>query len=213
MTRQSASWRWPLGLSLSCAACICLCSLLILLASCGGKTRDPVDQSQIPATKPAPARSKDQVHWTYEPKALELIIHSDPELNSHHGFAHATTVCIYQLTRPGPFQTKAAKQSGLKELLECNASGQSVVQAQRLFIQPGHNKTMHFARAEKARHVGLVAGYFQLRPDKVTRLYHIPLQNKKSGTLWWSKDNYTPGKLTMQVLLGPHSIQSVGERE
>ncbi|MGM0538287.1 MAG: type VI secretion lipoprotein TssJ [Thermodesulfobacteriota bacterium] len=184
---------------------------MLLLVSCGGKKSEP-DQSQIPNTTPAPAQSKDQVHWTYEPDALELTIYADKELNSYHGYSHATTLCIYQLTRPGPFQNKAATRSGIKELLECNASDQTMVQAHRMFIQPGHNGTQTFARAEKARHVGLVAGYYHLKPEQVTRLYHIPLENKASGALWWSKDNYTPGKLTIRVLLGPHSMQRVGER-
>jgi len=183
---------------------------LPLVLSCGGGKAKP-DSSGVPTTKPAPAHSPDRVHWTYEPDALQLTVYADKELNSYEGYPHATKLCVYQLKTPEEFQKLASNRSGVRELLKCKGFDASVVHFQKKFIQPGHNSTLSLDRAEGAKHVGLAAGYYDLNPGQVTRVYHIPVHKEETGHLWWSQDNYTPGKLHMQLLFGPHSIQRVGE--
>lgn len=195
------------------AGLVLLGSLICLVfLSCGGGAQKGQDSSGVPATKPAPAHSKDQVHWTFEPDAIELRVYARNNLNTYNGYPHATMLCLYQLKKPGAFQKRASSKSGIRELLQCQSFDPSVAQSHRMFIQPGQNRTKMLDRAEKARHVGVAAGYSALVPGHVTRLYHIPIQNKESGMFWWSQNNYTPGKLTMQLLFGAHSIQRVGER-
>mgnify|MGYP006295149743 CR=1 FL=1 len=185
--------------------------LILSLSACGGG-KDKSDKSRIPATRPAPVEDPSKVHWTFEPGALELIIYSQKDLNSYNGHAHSTLLCIYQLQEPSGFKQLASSKSGVKKLLQCESFDSTVVHFEKHYIQPGHNSTMSLARAEKAKHVGLVAGYYQLNPGSVTRLYNIPLHKEKKGFLWWSKNQYTPGKLSMRILLGAHSMQRVGEK-
>jgi type VI secretion system VasD/TssJ family lipoprotein len=193
------------------ASLLALLLAVLLPAACGGNGKNKPDPSKVPATKPAPAESPDKVHWTYEPDAIELIIYADENMNTYNGYAHTTMLCIYQMKKPGAFKQLASSEAGVRKLLECSGFDPSVAHFEKIFVQPNQNSTRSMARAEKAKHVGLVAGYYDLKPEGVTRMYDIPLHKEETGMLWWSKDNYTPGKLSMKLLLGPHSIQRVGE--
>ncbi|MFO8032555.1 MAG: type VI secretion system lipoprotein TssJ [Desulfohalobiaceae bacterium] len=190
--------------------CILFFALLTLTACGGGK--DKPDPSQVPATKPAPAEDPAKVHWTYEPEVLELKVYSKKDLNSYNDHAHATRLCIYQLRKPSDFKQLAASKSGVKKLLQCKSFASSVVDFEKHYIQPGQDVSLTLDRAENAKHVGLVAGYYDLNPKNVSRLYDIPLHKEKEGHLWWSKELYTPGKLTMKVLFDTHGMQRVGEK-
>jgi type VI secretion system VasD/TssJ family lipoprotein len=192
--------------------CILFGLLVVLsLTACGGG-KDKSDKSQIPATKPAPAEDPSKVHWTFEPGALKLMIYSKKDLNSYNGYPHSTLLCIYQLRETSGFKQLASSRTGIKKLLQCKSFDASVAHFEKHYVQPGHNSTMSLARAENAKHVGLVAGYYELNPGSVTRLYNIPLHEEKKGFLWWSKKQYRPGKLSMKLLLGAHSMQRVGEK-
>ncbi len=191
---------------------ICILFLALLaLTACGG-SKDKSDPSKIPATKPAPAEDPAKVHWTYEPGALELKVYSKKDLNSYNDHAHATMLCIYQLRKPSGFKQLSDSSSGIKKLLQCESFDSSVADFEKHYIQPGQNDTLTLDRAEKAKHVGLVAGYYSQDPQSMSRLYNIPLHKEKKGHLWWSKKQYTPGKLTMKVLFGAHGMQRVGEK-
>ena len=192
--------------ALLCALGLCL----LLCAACGGGKNGSGSGNSVP--KPTPAAKPSEVHWTYQPGTLELKIQAHNDLNTYNDHAHATRLCIYQLRKPSGFKQLATSKGGIRKLLQCQNFDSSVVDFEKHSIQPGHNSTLHLARAENAKHVGLVTGYYDLAPGNVTRLYTIPLHKTHSGLLWWSKTKYAPGKLTMRVLLGAHSMQRIGEQ-
>lgn len=126
------------------------------------------------------------------------------------GFSHNILLCTYQLTAPAAFQELAANLGGIRKLLECARFDQTVVHVERRFISPGQESSFVLDRAEGAQHVGLAAGYNDLQPGLVTTIYSFPALQDREGIWPWSSDVYNPGPLTMDILLGPNSIQRMG---
>ncbi|PTN35975.1 type VI secretion system lipoprotein TssJ [Desulfonatronum sp. SC1] len=184
--------------------------LLFFLSACHGYPP--------PGKKPPPkpwetlqnAASPDQVKWTYLPGGLTLNLKADKDLNLFEGFSHNILLCTYQMSSPAAFQELAANLGGIRKLLECARFDQSVVHVERRFISPGQESTFVLDRAEGAQHIGLAAGYNDLQPGLVTTLYSFPVVTGRDGWWPWSSDVYNPGTLTMDILLGPNSIQRMG---
>lgn len=188
--------RWSLLFALLCC---------VALAACGGSKPPPK-----PYEVPQKAESPQAVKWGYAPRALTLNLNADAELNSHEGFSHNLVLCIFQLSEPSVFEELAANEGGIRKLLACDRFDKSVVHYERRFVNPGSNATLSLDRAEGAQFLGVAAGYYDLQPGLVTRTWQFPLKVDQEGMLFWKSDVYSPGTLTMDLLLGPISIQRMG---
>lgn len=188
------------------AAGLALSLIVVMLGtvSCASKAPPPK-----PWQIPQDAKSPEQLKWTYEPKGLTLDITADENLNPYSGFAHTTLLCVYQLSTPAAFQDLSNTEGGLLKLLQCDGFDPSAVKTDRLFITPGEKTTKVFDRAEGASHVGLVAGFYQLKPGSASVLAAFPVTRARKH-LWSVKHVYNPGTLTLTVLVGPDSIQNQG---
>jgi len=186
-----------------------VCFALVLMMIVGGTVSCASKPPPKPWQVPQDAKSPDQLKWTYEPKGLTLDITADENLNPFSGFAHTTLLCVYQLSAPAAFQELSGNEGGLVKLLQCDRFDPTAVKAERLFITPGEKTTKVFDRAEGASHVGLVAGFYQLKPGSATVLSGFPV-TKTRKHMWSVKHVYNPGTLTLTVLVGPDSIQNQG---
>ena len=83
----------------------------------------------------------------------------------------------------------------------------SAIACTRIFVDPGKNQKTLVDRAEGAKYVAIVAGYYKLDKDKIIRLYQIPEVNQKYGFLKLKKKK-VPGKLELTLNLGPKEIIS-----
>jgi type VI secretion system VasD/TssJ family lipoprotein len=128
----------------------------------------------------------------YRPNAITLDIKSDPHLNLYQERAHPVYLCIYQLKEPNWFIQSVAENGGIENLMSCGRLDQSVALAKRVVVQPGRNLVETGDRAEGARYLGLVAGYYDLRKETSARLYEM----KKS-------------RFGMTMELGSREIQQV----
>ena len=189
--------RWGLLSALLCC---------VALAACGGSKPPPPKPYEVPQK----AESPQAVKWGYAPRALTLNLNADAELNSHEGFSHNLVLCIFQLSEPSVFEELAANEGGIRKLLACDRFDKSVVHYERRFVNPGSNATLSLDRAEGAQFMGVAAGYYDLQPGLVTRTWQFPLKVDQEGMLFWKSDVYSPGTLTMDLLLGPISIQRMG---
>lgn len=178
-------------------------ALFLSFTACGGATSAARPESQQNAASP------EQVQWTYQPNGLTLNLTADANLNPFEGFTHNLLLCVYQLSDPTLFEELSASEGGIEKLLACASLDQGMAEAQRHFISPGESAHLVLARAAGARYVGLVAGYNDLQPGKVTALHPFPVIAHHHGWWPWSKA-YAPGNLTLQVLLNSNSIQSTG---
>jgi type VI secretion system VasD/TssJ family lipoprotein len=149
--------------------------------------------------------------WRYEQGAIHLNLQADFQLNLYEGQPHTLLVCVYQLRDPNAFNQLTEDEDGLYKLLECSRFDSSVVNSKRLFIQPGQTLTDTLDRAEGARYVAVVAGYYLVRKESLVRLYKIPWFVEKKGFLRRSKVS-KPGPLKIDLVLGSEQIQDSGRQ-
>jgi type VI secretion system VasD/TssJ family lipoprotein len=150
-----------------------------------------------------------QLDWSFEPGAIRIRVKADEQLNLYRNEAHTLALCLYQLATPDAFKDKVRTVNGVTNLLDCQRFDPSVVTAKRIIVQPGEDRTIFMDRAEKVRHLGLAAGYFELDPAAATRLYPVPIEERDEGFLF-SDIVRTPGKLFVNLFLGPREIQTAG---
>jgi type VI secretion system VasD/TssJ family lipoprotein len=150
--------------------------------------------------------------WRYEKEAIRLHLKSDPRLNLYEDSPHTLLFCIYQLTDPNAFNQQKEEKEGVAKLLECTRFDPSVATSKRMVIQPGQDTTLLLDRAENAKYVGVVAGYYHLQKDYATKLKQVPLQEEIKGG-WFSKTKVVkPGILKLELYLGPQAIQEIKGR-
>jgi type VI secretion system VasD/TssJ family lipoprotein len=137
--------------------------------------------------------------WKYEKDAVRLHLQSDPNLNLFAGSPHTLILCVYHLRDPNAFHQTVDERDGLVKLLECSRFDPSVTYAKRFVVQPRQQLTETLDRAEGARYVAVVAGYSELRKDRVTRFYEIPV----------TAISKRPDRLDIELYLGAQEIQAL----
>lgn len=166
----------------------------------GGSASSSADAQQPPKSQP---------QWTYAPNSLELRFHADKMLNAYDEQGHTLILCVYQLSDPNGYNKLAKTQAGLRKLLECKDFDKTAVYYQRLVVQPGEDQVAPLNRAEKAKWVAVAAGYYDLAPQRSTRLFEIPVITRDEG--FFTTDLVrNPGKLLVNLFLGPTGIQLIG---
>jgi type VI secretion system VasD/TssJ family lipoprotein len=128
----------------------------------------------------------------YQANAITMNIKGNPQLNLYHDRSHPVYLCIYQLKEPNWFNQSAAENGGIENLMSCGRLDPSVAFAKRLVVQPGQELVESGDKAEGARYLGIVAGYYTLRKESVVRLYDIP-----------------KSRFSFTLELGPREIQNI----
>jgi len=139
--------------------------------------------------------------WRYEEKAINLSFEAEGMLNVRGGVPHPLAICVYQLGEPGAFKDLAQSADGLYRLLECTAFDASVVDAKRVIVNPGKGRKVSLDRAEGARFVGIVAGYYTIDKGRMVRFFSIPWQ-----TAGVSSGVQAPLPLNVTIRLGAKGI-------
>lgn len=148
--------------------------------------------------------------YVYDRDAIVLSLKADPSLNLYSEEPHTLAICVYQLRNPNAFIQLGHEKQGLSKLMECTVFDPSVTSAKMEFAQPGKELKQVLDRAEGAKCVGIVAGYYSVEgdipdPRKVTRLFFVPVHDKilRSPKV---------EKLEIGLYLGPHEIQDTKEK-
>jgi type VI secretion system VasD/TssJ family lipoprotein len=142
--------------------CLCSCSVFSGSKDKGGDTGKPA----IP----------------YEKESIILNIRSDPQLNLFQGQPHSLALCTYQMKDPNAFNQLADERNGLSRLMECERFDPSVLSSKRIIVHPGRQLKEVRDRAEGARYLGIVAGYYPLEKYRVLLLYPLPFPSSKGGS-------------------------------
>lgn len=150
-----------------------------------------------------PQTVKTGVEWGFEPNAIRVSLTADSGLNFYEGTPHTVVVWVYQLSNPNKFNQLADERTGLTKLLEGGQFDPTVGDFKREFVQPGRTVSMTLDRAEGAKYVAVVAGYYALAKENATRLVQIPVVEVTQGNVLVSK----PARILLDVYLGPQSIQ------
>ncbi len=173
------------------AKIIALISLLFICSSC----------SMMPWSKSKPKSAYDAKSGyepRYEKNALTMNIKSDPLLNLYQERAHSLVICLYELKEPNMFNQLSDERDGIYKLMECGRFDGSVAYSRRQIVQPGVDASDVRDRAEGAKYLGVAAGYFDIKKSGTTRL--VPI------------DNVRPGKIIIDLILGPREIQDIRVR-
>lgn len=111
--------------------------------------------------------------YKYERRAIGVTLKGDPKLNLYQGSPHTLVVCLYQLMDPNAFNQLADEKDGVQKLLECNRFDGSVAYFKRMVVQPDQEVKEALDRAEGAKYLGVVAGYYTSK-ERPIRLYLLP---------------------------------------
>jgi type VI secretion system VasD/TssJ family lipoprotein len=168
-----------------------LLGLFLLTCSCAARV----------VTNPVP-------EWRYEKEAIHLHLKADLRLNLYEGKPYTLVMYVYQLTTPNAFKELSRDKEGLAKLLESNRFDPSVADSQKLIIHPGQELTKRLDRVEGAQYVAIVAGYYDLQKDRVTRFFNIPVLEETTGVFKRIK-TARPGTLLINLYLGPQGIRNM----
>jgi type VI secretion system VasD/TssJ family lipoprotein len=143
--------------------------------------------------------------WTYEKDALQIHLIADPKLNFESGVPHTLVTCVYQLKDPNAFNQLSEDINGIYKLLDCGLFDAGVATAKRLIVHPGQDVNVLLDRAEGAKYVAVVCGYYILEKARMIRLYEIPVAVEEKGLVKRTK-TALPQKLKVDVNLGMEQI-------
>ena len=154
--------------------------------------------------------------WTYGPRLVTLQLEAAEALNLDSGQAHALSIGIFQLSDPAAFSAATATPAGASKFLDQGADADaSVVDFDRVVLQPGEKRTVYLNRAANSQYVGIVAGYYQINTLQDVALFNIPVVPKPVG--WVTKGmvavglqgadtDGVPGPLALSVGFGPDQV-------
>jgi len=167
----------------------------LFITSCGGgKKPDPEPQ------------------WLYQPKGIEITYHANNMLNEFNGASHVLQAVIYQLSDINKFMELTAYQDGLKTLLQAQNFDSSVQAVKKIFINPGEDGNLVITRAEKCKWVGIVAGFFNLTPGRVTCFFEIPHKVEKQGFIFKKKVAVVMD-LKAEIYFTEHDLKKIKSNE
>ncbi len=149
--------------------------------------------------------------WIYEVRAINLVIKAAADVNSVSGRPHSIAIGIFQMNDPNTFSGLKETREGAVELLQKGKIDESIVNFQLINIRPGEQKKVSISRAQTAKHIGVIAGYFKLNPKTDIELFEIPRRAIKRGviekalafvSLIADEAKAIPGKLNVFIDLG-----------
>jgi type VI secretion system VasD/TssJ family lipoprotein len=149
--------------------------------------------------------------WSYSKEAIRISYTADAMLNAFGNKPHVLLLVVYQMKDVNAFSELTKNEETLKTLLKVGGMDQQFLSSDKFFIEPGEKNTVVFNRAEHAEWVGIVAGYYNLDPGKVSRIFEIPFKIETRGFIM-KKKVASIETLTINLILGKHGIQ-IAERE
>jgi type VI secretion system VasD/TssJ family lipoprotein len=153
----------------------------------------------------------EEQEWVYEIRAINLVVRASADLNSVRGRPHSLALGIFQMNDPNTFRGLSVSRTGAVELLQKGQVDESIVNFEQINIRPGEQKKVSINRAQTAKYIGVIAGYFELNPKTDIQIFPIPLRPIKRGlvekalafaALITDESKAIPGKLNVYVDLG-----------
>ena len=190
---------------------ILILGMVLFLCSCAKKTAPVTTVYKPPepvAPPPPPPVVVMPTTWSFGKDAIHLYLRSDPRLNIYDGVPHTLLLCIYQMANPNAFNQLREEKDGLPKLLECTRFDPSVASSRRQIMQPAKEIFLSLDRAEGAKYVGIVGGYYQLEKENSVRLFPIPVREEFLDEKRQTK-TMKPDILNIQLYLGPQLIQEI----
>ena len=149
-----------------------------------------------------------EMKWDLAPAAIQVHFTSDPNLNLFNGQRHTVLMAVCQSMDPNSFLVQLSNQSTIGRLLETGQGVPTLIPGfNRFVISPGQTDTLKMDRAQGVQYVGIVAGYYDLDPTRVARLFAVPVVLHKHGFIF-KTITATPEPLNIELQLGATAIAS-----
>ncbi len=170
--------------------CFSYIMLTFLLVSCSGG-----------ANKSAESEAKAD----YAENGISIKYQADDRLNMVGQQSHSLVLVIYQLSDVNGFNTFAGYKEGLVKLLAAESFDATVTAVTKKYIEPGSGGVISLDRAAHTEHVGIVAGYYDLNPDKSSTLLNITYDTSRHG--WLLQKSTTVNLLDVTLMLGKDGVR------
>jgi type VI secretion system VasD/TssJ family lipoprotein len=196
-----------------CIFCAGIFLLSIVINACGSKAEPDKQTPPLPNQDQTLANMGVTPSRGFEPGGIRIIYSSADNLNYYESVPHTVTFIVYQMEGTSKFNDLAKSEDGLLQLLQAERFDASVVGVDQYFIEPGEQKTLVIDRAEKAKWVGVVSGYYNMSSGKVNRVYEIPVSVEKKGVYGFRTTEAKMEKLVVKLHFGSDFMQEVQPKE
>ena len=186
------------------AAVLAVCMVLAALCGCSKKAKVVEPELPITAEPGVP-------QWTFGSNGIRLRFQATAMLNSYESNPHTLSVCVYQFSDPNAFNDMCKTKDGLVKLLKCENFGGGVAGVTRIILQPGELRNIMMDRAEGAKFVAVVGGFYDLKPEGASLLFEIPITVFKKGFIF-KKKYQVPGQFEVKISLGANAISEVKKK-
>jgi type VI secretion system VasD/TssJ family lipoprotein len=153
------------------------------------------------ASKPVPPPD-----YSYGKDAINISLHAASELNVYQGVPHTLLVCVYQLKDRTAYNQLVGKKNGLYQLLRGQKFDPSVTYSEKIIMHPGTDKQLVLDRAEGTKYLAVVTGYYSMSPEKMTKVFDIPVALESEGPFSMSKVNVVKD-IDVSLTFGAERIQ------
>ncbi|MGB4117619.1 MAG: type VI secretion system lipoprotein TssJ [Polaromonas sp.] len=153
--------------------CLCLLAVVFSLGGCAAANSLLGGNSKKQAVA--------EIAWEFAPNAVVIEIEADTRLNEFAGEAHTLLMGVYQMEDSAAFYKLVADMNLVAKALESGKGGEGFIQFGRYIVKPEQRSILSLDRAQKAKFIGITAGYYQMDAAKSARLFQIPLTVESDG--------------------------------
>ncbi len=119
--------------------------------------------------------------WVFEDRAIHIHLESPSDLNAISGRPHSIALGVFQLSDPNTFLGLSETKEGALQLLNAGRIDDTVAQFSRIILQPGEEKVATLPRAQGAKYIALISGYYGLNTELDIKVFNIPIKAAKRG--------------------------------
>lgn len=116
---------------------------------------------------------------------IAVTLTGSKDLNTFNNQSHTLVLVLYQLSQSSVFAQFLETPEGKAKLLSGESFDPSVLARRRVVLQPGETQQVVVDRAEGAKYLGAVAGYYNVQTQDMSRL--VPVVRETTGMLSWKK--------------------------
>lgn len=146
-----------------------------------------------------------EIAWSFARNAILVEVEADNRLNEYSGEAHTLVLGVYQMEDSAAFYKLIADAALVGKSLETGKGGEGFVHFARYVVTPGQHSILQLDRAQKAKFVGIAAGYYQMDAARSARLFEVPLTVESEGMV--SKTyKAAPATLALRLNFGPDEL-------
>ncbi|MCW7762724.1 type VI secretion lipoprotein TssJ [Photorhabdus luminescens] len=147
----------------------------------------------------------EQAKPVYASNAIRLKITAVPQLNVFNNMSNSCTILIVQAEKREQLDKLLANSALLRNLFAGTGATEQILQLDNYVMMPGQSVSLHIDRAEQARYIALIAGYYPAPDSTHTRVLSLPLRLEQHG--WWNSSwnaEFIP--MSINLTLGRYAI-------